>query len=84
MIAYLAQGADIAPVFLQYGAIGAVALLAMWWAWTMYKRETARSDRLEADLRKQTELFAEKVIPALTQNTDALARFLRATRRDDG
>jgi hypothetical protein len=89
MTVLLAQ-ADASPVFLQYGAIGAVALLASWWAWTMYKRETAnsdrereRADRLETELRQLHESIHERYIPTLTNLTSELQRFLRVTRGED-
>lgn len=84
----LAQGADPSSVLLQYGPGGALAAVALFWAWIMYKdardnlkRERERNDALEAKLQSQHELFQQQVIPVLTRVTDALASFLRATRR---
>lgn len=84
----LADATDPSSVLLQYGPGGALAAVALWWAWVMYKdardnlkRERERNDALEGELRKQNEVFQQQVIPVLTRVTDALASFLRATRR---
>lgn len=87
-VVLLADGTDPGSVLLQYGPGGALAAVALWWAWVMYKdardnlkRERERNDALEGELRKQNEMFQQQVIPVLTRVTDALASFLRATRR---
>jgi hypothetical protein len=87
-VTLLAQGADPSSVLLQYGPGGALAAVALFWAWIMYKdardnlkQLRARNEALEGELRKQNELFQQQVIPVLTRNIDALAAFVRATRR---
>lgn len=87
---YLAEGTDFSSVLLQYGPGGALGAIALWWAWVMYKnerenskRERERNDLLEAEIRKLNESIHSQYIPVLTRVTDALANFLRATRRDD-
>jgi hypothetical protein len=87
-VTLLAQGADPSSVLLQYGPGGALAAVALWWAWVMYKdaRENikqlrARNAELENQMRQQNELFQQQVIPVMTRITDAFTQFLRATRR---
>jgi hypothetical protein len=87
-VTLLAEVADPSSVLLQYGPGGALAAVALFWAWIMYKdardnlkRERERNDALEAELRKQNDTFQQQVIPVLTRVTDALASFMRATRR---
>lgn len=77
-------GIDIAAPLAQYGAVGLLALAAMFWAWTLYKqaldgqkRERDRADRLEAEVKKLNDDIHEKFIPVLTRVTDALQSFLQ-------
>lgn len=56
----------------QYGVLGVFALLLILFARTSYKRETDRSDRLEAEVLRLNTLIQEKAIPALSSATAAL------------
>jgi len=76
-------GLDLTAPLVQYGAVGLLALAAMFWAWTLYKqalegqkRERERADRLEAEVKKLNDDIHEKYIPVLTRVTDALQNFL--------
>lgn len=82
-------------VFLQYGAIGAIALMALLAVRVMYgklqevnDRETARADRLEGELRKLNETVRTeyvdtigKAAQAINDANRAVADALAAVRR---
>lgn len=59
-------------VLTQYGILGVFAVLLILFARTSYKRETDRSDRLEAEVLRLNNLIQEKAIPALASATRAL------------
>lgn len=78
-------GIDLSQPLAQYGAVGLLAMAAMFWAWTLYRqsaeamrRERDRADRLEAEVRKLNADINEKYIPVLTRITDVLQDFLWA------
>ena len=56
----------------QYGILGVFSVLLIVFARTSYKRETDRSDRLEAEVLRLNTLLQEKAIPALASATNAL------------
>lgn len=58
---------DLASVFLQYGVLGAFAIIALVFFRTVYCRETKRADRAEAALAQLNLDVREKVIPVLTE-----------------
>ena len=64
-------GTDLS-ILTQYGILGIFALLLILFAKTSYKRETDRSDRLEAEVLRLNNLIQEKAIPALASATRAL------------
>lgn len=81
-------------IFLQYGAIGAIALILLIAVREMFKviqadksRETERADRNEAKLIETNEMMMERVIPAVLEmvsTTKALTQViadLQAERR---
>lgn len=76
---------SVAAIFLQFGVLGAFALLALWFFLTVYKREVARADRAEAALAVLNTDVRDKVIPALTDtirmNTE-LKELLRDQRKN--
>lgn len=55
----------VAGVFLQFGVLGAIALLALWFFLVVYKREVARADRAEQALATLNFDVRDKVLPAL-------------------
>jgi hypothetical protein len=82
-VASVAQesGASASASLLQYGAIGAIALLALLAVAKLFARqvaaqdkETARADRLEAELREQNKMIQDKMVVTLTLATEAMAR----------
>lgn len=75
--------AGITSTFLQFGVLGAVALLGLWFVLTTYRREVNRADAADKALAELNREMRDKVIPALTEATGALvecARILRDRR----
>jgi hypothetical protein len=69
----------------QYGVLGVFAILLVWFAKFMINRETARADRLEAEVVRLNNTIQEKVIPALMSATGAVeesTEMLRDMQRD--
>jgi hypothetical protein len=69
----------------QYGVLGVFAVLLVWFAKFMIARETARADRLEAEVVRLNNIMLEKVIPALMSATGAVeesTELLRDLQRD--
>lgn len=64
-------GVDLG-VLAQYGVLGVFAILLILFARISYKRETDRSDRLEAEVKRLNDLIQEKAIPALMSATGAV------------
>jgi hypothetical protein len=62
--------ADVAT-FAQYGVLGIVASLLVWFAKNAHQRERDRADRLEEENRKLNALILDRVIPALTSAAQA-------------
>lgn len=56
----------------QYGVLGVFAVLLVWFAKFMISRETARADRLEAEVVRLNNTIQDKVIPALLSATGAV------------
>jgi hypothetical protein len=85
----LAQAADQTSVFIQYGAVGAIALLALGAVRVLFQRETKsldlereRADRLEEELRRLNESIHDKYVPALERATAAIAQALETIRKE--
>lgn len=85
----VAQSADVTNGFLQYGAIGLVATLALVAVKVMYQAqvrafdfERARAERLEDELRKTNEYMAREVIPTLIKATAVIGKMLDDERKD--
>lgn len=81
----------------QYGALGIIASLGLWFMFRAWRRECERSDRLETDNKAQAAAIQDKVIPALLSATRAVeestelmrdqqrvARWAREDTRDRG
>lgn len=64
---------SIEAIFLQYGLIGAVALVLGFYARNAIKGTEARAARLEDDNRRLYGIMTDQMIPALTKATDAVA-----------
>jgi hypothetical protein len=68
-------------VFLQYGAIGAILLVLLWFAAGAIKRERdatdrerARAEKAESEKDDLNKVMRTEVIPVLTKATDAIAK----------
>jgi hypothetical protein len=74
LLAAAANGVgSVEGVFLQYGLIGAVALVLGFYARNAIKATEERARRLEDDNRRLYTIMADQMIPALTKATDAVA-----------
>ena len=58
-------------VFAQYGVLGIIAAMLIWFARGAHQRERDRADRLEQENHRLHELIVDRVIPALTSATRA-------------
>lgn len=80
--------ADTTPdmtVFAQYGVLGVIAGLLIWFAKGAHQRERDRGDRMEEENRRLNTLILDRVIPALTSATRAAeesAELLNAIQRE--
>lgn len=66
-----ASGAIDLTVFAQYGVLGIIAVLLIWFAKGAHQRERDRADRLENELRNLNQVILDRVIPTLTSATRA-------------
>lgn len=78
-----------ADVFIQYSALGVIALLALGAVKVLFQRETKsldlerqRADRLEEELRRLNESIHEKYVPTLERATTAIVTALDIIRKD--
>jgi hypothetical protein len=83
-----ADPSTVDTAFLQYGAIGIVALVSLAAVRVLFKRETEaydrekdRADRLEAELLKLNTAIQERYLIALQDATRAVADALNKLRR---
>lgn len=74
--------ASVTGVFLQFGILGAFALLALWFFLSVYKREVERADRAEEALAELNSDVRDKVIPALTDTIRVNAELQELLRRE--
>jgi hypothetical protein len=75
---------DVA-IFAQYGVLGIVAAILIWFAKGAHQRERDRADRMEAENKRLHELILDRIIPALTSATNAAedsTDLLRAMQRE--
>lgn len=63
---------DTVNLLSNYGAIGIILSLLIFFARAAYKRETDRGDRLEQEVLRLNSLIQEKYVPALAAATTAL------------
>ncbi len=88
----LAQAATVNPVdtsavFIQYGALGVIALLALLAVRVLFQREVRaldlerqRADRLEEELRKLNTTVQERYLTTLTDATRVMSDLLDSHR----
>lgn len=69
-LADVSTGVDYS-VFAQYGVLGVITVLLVWFAKGAHQREKDRSDRLEEENRRLNTVIQDRVIPALTSATRA-------------
>lgn len=72
-------------VFAQYGVLGIMTAILIWFAKGAHQRERDRADRLEDENKKLNALIIDRVIPALTSATRAAeesAELLHAMQRE--
>lgn len=87
---WLAQtGASTEAVFVQYGALGVIALLALVAVRVLFARvtatadlERARADRLEEELRRLNLAVQERYVTTLSEATRAIAAALASQQKD--
>lgn len=82
----LADSGDVdITVFAQYGVLGIIAAMLIWFAKGAHQRERDRADRLEEDNKRLNALILDRVIPALTSATHAAeesAELMRVLQRE--
>lgn len=78
---------EAVSVFVQYGALGIIALLALGAVRVLFSRETksldlerARADRLEAELRQLNITIRDRYVETLSAATRAISEALDVTR----
>lgn len=77
---------DPTSVFLQYGAIGAMVVILGLFAWSAYRRERDRADRLEQQLSDANQRIIDRFADVLKESRDALVDandYLRYLSRRD-
>lgn len=78
-------GGDLLTVFAQYGPLGVITALLVWFARGAHQRERERADRMEEDNKRLNGIILDRVIPALTEATRAAeesAALLRDLHRE--
>ncbi len=83
-IAESGSGVDLA-VLTQYGVLGVITTILIWFARGAYQREKDRSDRAEVEKERLYGLMLDRIIPALTSATRAAedtTELLRALQRE--
>jgi hypothetical protein len=76
---------DYLGTFTQYGVLGVIAAMLIWFAKGAHQRERERADRMEEENRRLNTLILDRVIPALTSATRAAeesAELLSAMQRE--
>lgn len=80
----LGQAVDVGGVLLQYGALGCIALLALFAVRVLYNRAAEdltyhrqRADRLEDELRALNATMREQLIQVIGPATEAIGDALR-------
>lgn len=82
---------NLNEALLQYGAVGLIAILALIAVRELFKREvqahkdeTARADRLEAELKKLNETIQQQYLTVLAQATAAMSEAFDVIKAADG
>ena len=87
----LTQAAEASDAFLQYGAIGAIAVLALFAVRYLFQRQVqaherdiARAERAERQLGELNDLIRTQLVVQLTRATDAASRAAEQLSRREG
>lgn len=87
----LVQAATTQDAFLQYGAIGAIAILALVAVRYLFQRQVqqherdiARAERAEKQLNELNDLIRTQLVAQLTRATDAASRAAELLGRREG
>ncbi len=87
----ISQAASATDAFLQYGAIGAIAVVALVAVRYLFNRQVqaherdiARAERAEQQLRELNELIRDQLVVQLTRATDAASRAAELLGRREG
>lgn len=78
------SGIDLS-VFAQYGVLGLITALLIWFAKGAHQRERDRADRLETENQRLHQLILDRVIPAMTSASRAAedsSELMRAMQRE--
>lgn len=51
---------DLSPLWLQYGAIGLMCAVLIWFAFRSYQREAARGDRYEKEVARLNQVLQDQ------------------------
>lgn len=80
---FLTAAADPTSVFLQYGALGVIALLALGAVRVLFQREVKaldlerqRADRLEEELRRLNQTVQDRYVTTLTEANKTMSDLL--------
>ena len=65
-------GVDPTSSLVQYGVLGLIAAVLGPFAYSSYKWQVGRGDRLEARIVELTDLYTDKILPAVITSTDAV------------
>lgn len=86
-LAQAATGVDVSATFIQYGALGVIAFLALIAVRVLFQREVRaldhereRADRLEEELRKLNATIQERYVGTLSEATRAMGDVLDSLR----
>ncbi len=63
---------DFVNIFANYGAVGIIAGLGVWFANTAYRREIKRGDAYEEQLRVLNAAVRDKLVPTMESATSAV------------
>ena len=77
-------GSSVTGTFIQFGVLGAFALVALWFFYRVYTREVDRADKAEQALAELNHDVRAMVIPALTDTirvNEEMKDILREIRR---
>jgi hypothetical protein len=63
---------DVTAIFLQYGVVGVLALLGLWFFKTAYQDVVKQRDAARAEVSQLTRDMLDKVVPVLGRAVDVM------------